>query len=334
MGVTRRLGRQGAAAIVALSLLAPASAQVPANGAPDVSATAAAAVADVGAEVARVIEAPDGAALVPGEALGAMALVEGDLSHAVNPDEQWGNLVPGSSAISPAPGTDPGVRVSPVVVELFTAQGCSSCPPADRLMGELARRPDVLPLAWHVDYWDYLGWADPFARPAHTERQEGYAAVVGERGVYTPQIIVDGQDTLITVRPANVMALLEDHRSRPAPIIMTAVAEGPRHVIQLTPRAAIPDGVRLLLLRYAPEREVTITAGENRGETISYSNIVLDSSELTRWDARAPLRLTVSPGQDDQGGFPADTRHVILVQQIIPDHEHLPGPILAAVRLD
>ena len=95
----------------------------------------------------------------------------------------------------------------PVVVELFTSQGCSSCPPADAMLTMLAGQHDVLPLSFHVDYWDYLGWADSFARPEFTERQSAYAHAVGERSVYTPQMIVDGQDTAVAPGPAQLMGL-------------------------------------------------------------------------------------------------------------------------------
>ncbi|WP_254367952.1 thioredoxin family protein [Paracoccus sp. Z118] len=296
-------------------------------------------------DTAGLIEAPDGAALLSGADAAAIPLMgEPPL------DGGWpgvaGFLAPQASAPAaaarqaaapPAPTTLVDLQAAPVVVELFTAQGCSSCPPADRLLASLAGRPDVLPLAWHVDYWDYLGWADAFARPENTARQEGYARVVGERGVYTPQMVVDGQDTLLATRPADLIALIEDHRARPAAIIVTAAADGGRHVIQLTPRAAIPGGVRVVLVRYAPQREVTVKAGENRGKTILYANVVLGSEELTHWDAQTPLRLTVSPGTgtgEAPGSYPPDTRHAILAQQGVPGKAELPGPILAAVRLD
>src|SRR5512144_1000431 len=84
-------------------------------------------------------------------------------------------------------------RPSLTVVELFTSQGCSSCPPADALIGELAQREDVLALSEHVDYWDYLGWKDPFASPAHTARQRNYAKALGLKYLYTPQVVVQGQ---------------------------------------------------------------------------------------------------------------------------------------------
>src|SRR5215469_8529565 len=83
-------------------------------------------------------------------------------------------------------------RAAPVVVELFTSQGCNSCPPADAYLGELARRPELLTLGFHVDYWNYIGWTDPFARHWATQRQRGYMQSLNQRYVYTPQMVVNG----------------------------------------------------------------------------------------------------------------------------------------------
>jgi len=237
---------------------------------------------------------------------------------------------------APVDGKQPGrtglIGSPPVVIELFTSQGCSSCPPADALVAALDGQPGVLTLSWHVDYWDYLGLADEFARPQHTARQEAYAAVAGERGVYTPQIIVDGQDTLLSLHRAALMALIDEHASRPPAIMVTAADEGEAHVIDLTPRAAIPGGVEVMLVRYLPHRTVLVKAGENRGHSIDYSNIVVGIETLTLWPAREPLRLTVRAGNDTNDAYPDDTRHAILIQQSLRGGR--PGPILAAVRLD
>ncbi|WP_311758939.1 DUF1223 domain-containing protein [Paracoccus broussonetiae] len=223
----------------------------------------------------------------------------------------------------------------PVVVELFTSQGCSSCPPADDMLADLADRTDILALSWHVDYWDYLGWADEFARPEFTRRQQAYAHSWGERAIYTPQLIVGGTDTLIAVRPAELMTLLDAQMARPAPIAVTSRPEQEGFQIELTPRVQIPSAVAIMLVRYAPKREVKIKAGENRGLTVTYRNVVLGVERIADWDGRAPLRLNVKAGLPSGESFPADTRHAILAQQLSGGREPRPsGAILAAIRLD
>ena len=99
----------------------------------------------------------------------------------------------------------------PVVVELFTSQGCSSCPPADAFLHELSQRDDVIALALHVDYWDYIGWKDIFAQPAFTKRQKAYAKAGGRRSVYTPQMIIGGQDHVVGTHEENASALIQQH---------------------------------------------------------------------------------------------------------------------------
>lgn len=283
----------------------------------------------------RVIEAPDDTGPIRGSASDAAGR---DAQRDVLAED----IAPLAEAMALAPVRVPrgaatvrGMGV-PVVVELFTAQGCSTCPAADDLIAALADQPDVLTLSWHVDYWDYLGWADSFADPRHTTRQEAYAAAAGERGVYTPQIVVDGQDTLIGVGRAGLLSLIDDHASRPPAVMVTASAGRGGFVIDLTPRAAIPGGVELLLIRYLPRREVRIDAGENRGREMVYRNIVIGVEKLADWPARTPLRLNVStsvqPDAESGGAYPSDTRHAVIAQQ--PVRGGRPGPILAAVRLD
>lgn len=221
----------------------------------------------------------------------------------------------------------------PVVVELFTSQGCSSCPPADAMLAGLADEPDILPLSFHVDYWDYLGWADSFARPEFTARQERYALAAGERSVYTPQIIVDGQDTAVSLGPAQLMGLIDASRLSPATVSIQRDTTPRGEVIELMPLSDLGGEVEILMVRYAPEREVRMTAGENRGKVITYTNVVLSLDRLAEWDGAAALRVTVSPDGTADDRFPADTRHALLVQK---EHggDGMPGPILAAIRLD
>lgn len=221
----------------------------------------------------------------------------------------------------------------PVVVELFTSQGCSSCPAADAMLSVLAEHSDILPLSFHVDYWDYLGWADSFARPEFTARQERYARAAGERSVYTPQVIVDGTDTAVALGPTQLMALIDASRVAPAMVSIRrdTVADG--QVIELMPLSELGGGAGILLIRYAPERAVEVTEGENRGKVVTYTNVVLSLELLADWDGTAPLRLTVRPNGSADDRFPEDTRHALLVQKK-RGRDDLPGPILAAVRLD
>ena len=104
----------------------------------------------------------------------------------------------------------------PVVIELYTSQGCSSCPPADELVTELSRQPGVLPLALHVDYWDYIGWADQFADPDYTKRQKAYARATGQITIYTPQMVIDGRLEAVGSRRDDVEAAIGEAATIPA----------------------------------------------------------------------------------------------------------------------
>lgn len=248
------------------------------------------------------------------------------------PTPPQGSL-PGLTLLAPA--AVPAREIQPlVVVELFTSQGCASCLPADQLLGDLAGRTDVLPLSYHVDYWDYLGWADEFANPAFTRRQRGYAKGAGQRAVYTPQFIIDGIDTPSHQRPADLTAVIRAHAATPAPLAMDRVSEAGRDVLTLTPRTKLPPQIAVLLVRYLPERRIDIESGENRGVSMMYRNIVAGTEMLAQWDGKAPLRLVVTPGQGEQDSFPPDTRHAILVQEIKPGAVATPGHILTSIRLD
>ncbi|MCQ0968879.1 DUF1223 domain-containing protein (plasmid) [Paracoccus sp. TK19116] len=229
----------------------------------------------------------------------------------------------------------PAQAIAPVVVELFTSQGCSSCPPADMMLSELADRPGVLALSYHVDYWDYLGWADDFAEPAFTQRQKSYARVAGERAIYTPQIIVGGDETGPSLGPVELTSLIDTDRIGPALISIAQHPDGDRRRFELQPQSDLGGRVGVLMVRYLPRRTVEIGAGENRGRSITYRNIVVSVEKLAEWTGNAPLRMTVSDGMSAaaSGGFPEDTRHAILVQRM-DARGALAGPILTAIRLD
>ncbi|WP_169308853.1 DUF1223 domain-containing protein [Paracoccus gahaiensis] len=221
----------------------------------------------------------------------------------------------------------------PVVVELFTSQGCSSCPPADAMLTLLAGKPEVLALSFHVDYWDYLGWADSFAKPEFTARQSAYARAAGERSVYTPQMIVGGQDTAVAPGPAELMGLIDAHLMAPALLSVQREPTAQGEAIELMPLSDLGASIDVVLVRYAPHRPVEVRAGENRGKSMIYSNVVLEVQHLSRWDGLTPLRLTVRAQQVEDDRFPEDTRHALLVQTMLTP-QHLPGAILAAIRLD
>ncbi|MFW8636870.1 DUF1223 domain-containing protein [Cribrihabitans pelagius] len=224
----------------------------------------------------------------------------------------------------------PDAPEAPVLVELFTSQGCAACPPADALLHRLAGREGVLPLALHVDYWDYIGWKDRFADPAHTKRQKGYAQIAGRRMIYTPQMIVMGTDDVMGADAVQVAEAIARHSSAPRAVSVGLTRAGGSLNIHLAPRGSAAEGFaqgiagadRLVvhLVRYAPLKTVRITRGELAGRTLSYANVVEGWQAVAEWDGRAPLDLTVP--------LPGPNRAAVVVQQ----GAH--GPVLAAARAD
>lgn len=281
--------------------------------------------------IVGLIEAPEGAT-----SLEADLAAPGGFPENYIPDAASGAGIASFAEVQPRARVVGPIGLPPVVIELFTSQGCSSCPPADEMLADLADRKDVLALSWHVDYWDYLGWTDEFAQPQFTRRQQAYAHAWGERAIYTPQMIVGGRDTLIALRPAELMAMLQAQMARPAEIMVTSRTLDDGYRIEMTPRAPIAGRVAIILVRYAPIRSVAIKAGENRGVKVRYRNIVLAAERIAEWDGRSPLGMTVRPGARGQGtgAYPEDTRHAILVQDMDDRSKAANGPILAAIRLD
>ncbi len=207
----------------------------------------------------------------------------------------------------------------PIVVELFTSQGCSSCPPADAMLHDLARMDGVIALSLHVDYWDYIGWPDSFASPDHSARQEAYAREAGERMVYTPQIIVGGQDRVVGGDAIALMERLHAHADATTPVDLSLRRNGDTLLIE-APAQALPHPLEVQVVRYVPEDEVVITGGENAGLTMSYSNIVTSWETVGSWTGAEPLRLDLPL----EGTEPV----AVLLQ------EPGPGRIRAAAELD
>jgi hypothetical protein len=176
---------------------------------------------------------------------------------------------------------------TPVVVELFTAQGCSSCPPADALLGELARKPNIIALAYHVDYWDELGWKDPFSIPAAAQRQRGYVKRLAKSGAFTPQAVVSGDTSLIGSNRAEMKAAVEADRDALAIVLSKA---GGNLSINMPERWNEPMDVHLV--SYLDEATTRIGAGENARRSLKEFNIVRSFKRIGTWNGK-PQTMSV-----------------------------------------
>jgi len=211
---------------------------------------------------------------------------------------------------------------NPVVVELFTSQGCAACPPADRLLEDLADREDVIALALHVDYWDYIGWADSFGQAQFSNRQKAYARAKGRSSVYTPQMIIGGIDEVKGSSKPQVMGTLGTHLSmnfvRGTIRIALSGERGRDVTIEATADGGLPFATEVQLVRYKDAESVDILAGENAGRSVIYRNIVTSWRSLGVWDGVRPFRQTVPAEGSDA---------VVVVIQ-----EQGMGPIVGAAR--
>ena len=174
----------------------------------------------------------------------------------------------------------------PVLVELFTSEGCSSCPPADALLAELASSPDVLALSFHVDYWDRLGWKDPFSSHEATQRQERYATLLDLATVYTPQIVVDGTWQAVGSDRADVEHALDlARRDRQEVAITLALAQGQAQ-IKLGP-GSNAAAASVLLIGFDRRHVTAVKRGENAGRTLPHVDVVRGVEEIARYSGTA-----------------------------------------------
>jgi hypothetical protein len=177
-----------------------------------------------------------------------------------------------------------------VVVELFTSQGCSSCPAADKILGELAKDPTVMPISLSVDYWDYLGWKDTLALPSHAKRQRAYAGARGDRAVYTPQVVINGAAHVLGSDKQAIERAVKHARTNTQRVPVTvSVVDGRINVEVPAGKPAQPAEVWLCpLIKQVP---VQIGRGENRGQSVTYTNVVRGWVKLGDWKGDA-LRLS------------------------------------------
>lgn len=216
------------------------------------------------------------------------------------------------------------------VVELFTSQGCNSCPPADALFAELATEKNIVALAYHVDYWDYLGWQDTLSRKENTERQYDYMRAFGGRSVYTPQAIINGRTHVSGASRTAVTGALDG---------MEKAGEGMRVGIRIS-RAG--DGVMIdagdaigpgeasakahvVIVYFDPPRTIAIGKGENGGRKMTYWNAVSDIQTAGMWHGKAQRYELPESEIDKKGGC------AVLLQSV--GRDGLPGPILGAALI-
>ncbi|MFC6490272.1 DUF1223 domain-containing protein [Nitratireductor sp. GCM10026969] len=212
------------------------------------------------------------------------------------------------------------------VVELFTSQGCSSCPPADALLAELAERDDIVALAYHVDYWDYLGWKDALATAENTARQRSY----GERldnSVYTPQMIINGYRNVVGSRRKEVHAAIKQGREDGEAMqvdVRLSSSDG-SFFVDIGDAPAASTGAHIVVVYFRPREVVTIGGGENKGRSIDYRNIVTSFQTVGMWHGKA-MRLELPKSEMmKKGGHCA-----VLLQ--VHDAQGRPGPILGAAH--
>ena len=227
-----------------------------------------------------------------------------------------------SLALSAAAGAQP-ISVQPrAVVELFTSQGCSQCPPADALLTSLAGRGDIVAIAYHVDYWDYIGWNDTFGQKNFSDRQRAYARAWGAPSIFTPQMVINGSQGVVGSRRDEVHDALAEAR---LPLMVELEQRGDVLSVSIPANGALANA-NIWLVRYLDRGEIAIDAGENAGKTMVYTQVVTDRQMLGMWEAatggtiKLPL-AELATTASGPGGL------AILVQE---ERNGLPGAILGA----
>jgi hypothetical protein len=208
------------------------------------------------------------------------------------------------------------------VIELFTSQGCSSCPPADRLLSRIATDPSIVALTFPINYWDFIGWKDTLASPEFTARQEAYAAALGERRVYTPEAIIDGLVDAVGSDKEAIDRAIRTTKEHEGALSVPVQLHEHAGVLQIDIGAGSGTSGGVYVLRVAKSRTVVIERGENSGHSVTYTNVVRAIHKVGEWNGKPEiLKLTELKGDDEA--------YVVLVQQGSLDN---PGAILAAAK--
>jgi len=223
-------------------------------------------------------------------------------------------------AFLPTQATGAEIRA---VVELFTSQGCSSCPPADKLLGELAQDSSIVAMTLPIDYWDYLGWKDTLANPRYSARQRAYARQRGDREVYTPQVVVNGSHHVLGSDKAAIERAISETRGKAMKIPVTIAAVGDKLTVSLPDAASDQVKGEVWLCAMARKVPVTIGRGENNGRAVIYHNVSRRWVKVGDWNGKA-MSWTLPVADIKAEGVDAAAA---IVQSGSADN---PGPMLGA----
>ena len=231
-----------------------------------------------------------------------------------------GVLLVGLASAEEKPGAPRGV------IELFTSQGCSSCPPADRVLSDMVEQGDVVALAYHVDYWDYLGWKDTFATAENTARQYEYMKAFKAQSVYTPQAVINGRRHVNGASRIDIDKVLDELKGTPEGLSVEVKASrrGSSLMIEADAASERPNEAEVVIVYFDPPTPIQIDRGENTGKTVTYWNAVTGIQIAGMWHGKStsfelPMREIARKGA---GGC------AVLLQSVNPDSS--PGAILGA----
>ena len=204
---------------------------------------------------------------------------------------------------------------SPVIVELFTSQSCSSCPPADKLLGELSKNDNVIALSCHVTYWNHLHWNDTLSQAFCTDRQRSYVRAMKKRTSYTPQMVVNGRHDVVGSRAWQVHDVIEKAENE---VLLIELSYGAGD-LEINLPNIMSGRYQITLIEYGDNHTQSIPSGENRGRTVHYTNPVMDLIDLGAWDGSSKV-INREINQDHS--------YAVLVHE---NHRH--GAIIAAGKI-